>query len=63
MKMMKLWAGFTSGTLDIGGGFDSYGTYRGPMFFTNLEDARRRYEDVRRVVVTVKQVTKDGDDL
>ena len=57
----KFWAGFVSGHLDMGGGIDSYGTYRGPIFFTNRADARKRYEDVRRVLVTFEQVAKDGD--
>lgn len=53
----KLWGGFSDGRLVVGDIDTGFGGYRGggivqaPSIFMNRADARREYEDVRRVEI------------
>lgn len=46
--------GFSDDEIAYGDDWDSYGKYRGGQLFTNRSDARRRFDDVRRCIVTIR---------
>ncbi len=56
---MRMWAGFSDGKLhvrDIDTGFGGWqaGMTNAPAIFARRIDARREYEDVRPVVITIQ---------
>jgi hypothetical protein len=52
-KRIVVWAGFIDGHLDLMPAQDAYsnGHYLRPALFRTRAEARRRYSDVRRVVI------------
>lgn len=57
VKAIKAWGGFSEGKLHSWDAADSYDsgpqTHREFAIYQNRHDARKRYEDVRRVTITV----------
>jgi hypothetical protein len=51
------YVGFVDGKLCAERTHDAYGSHNSIHLFTNLKDARKQYEDVRRVVLTVEPIT------
>lgn len=60
--MPQFWAGFVNGKIDVprvNDGFGGANRRRCPALFTNRQQAREQYQDVRKVEVrTVSKVKK-----
>lgn len=54
----NFWVGFTDGEPHVAVYTDDYGLHRGMQVFTQRSEARRRFEDVRRCEVQVKEYPK-----